>query len=101
MAVTGITRMNIAGMANETLILLRDALTTADSDRGLIVEYLLAIEAEIEHRSSRDVCDKCHQPVHQVTGTSNGEPWESWHHDSVADDVFCGLVMRAADRLPR
>ena len=48
------------------------------------------------------VCDRCKQPAHRVTGaTENGQPVEIWHHDSVADDVFCGIVMHAADRLPR
>jgi hypothetical protein len=46
----------------------------------------------------QDVCDRCNQPVRLVTGHENGQPWQSWNHAEIADDVFCGLVMHAADR---
>jgi hypothetical protein len=46
-----------------------------------------------------DVCSRCLRPVHLATGTDHGQPWQSWTHDHVADDVFCGLVMRAPERV--
>jgi hypothetical protein len=57
--------------------------------------------ADAAGQPGRDICDRCHCPVYLATGTDQGEPWESWQHVAVADDVFCGLVMRAADRLPK
>jgi hypothetical protein len=45
-----------------------------------------------------DVCDRCHRPVHLVTGTDHGKSWSGWSHDEVADEVFCGLVMRVPVR---
>lgn len=39
-----------------------------------------------------DVCDRCHQPAVQ---NADGK----WVHAEVADAVFCGLVMRAPDRV--
>jgi hypothetical protein len=46
-----------------------------------------------------DVCGRCHQPVHLVTGTDHGEPWQGWTHDHIADEVFCDLVMGAPERV--
>jgi hypothetical protein len=45
-----------------------------------------------------DVCEACGFGVHLVTDRDNGEPWQGWQHESVADEIFCGLVMRAGER---
>lgn len=37
-------------------------------------------------------CDLCHRPV---TETSPGK----WEHSEFADSVFCGVVMRAPERV--
>jgi hypothetical protein len=47
-----------------------------------------------------NVCDRCHMPVHQAAADADPDA-ARWYHDSIADDVFCGLVMHAADRLGR
>jgi hypothetical protein len=39
-----------------------------------------------------DVCVRCLRPVHLVTGTDNGEPWSSWQHDALIDEINCPLL---------
>ena len=45
-----------------------------------------------------NVCDRCGYGVHQTTDPAPAEGDAKWYHDSIADDIFCGIVMRAADR---
>jgi hypothetical protein len=45
-----------------------------------------------------DVCDRCGRPVHAAAPDTDPDA-ARWYHNEVADDVFCGLVMHAADRL--
>lgn len=37
----------------------------------------------------RQDCEVCGQPIHLVTGTDRGEPWQGWQHDRAVDEYFC------------
>jgi hypothetical protein len=47
---------------------------------------------------TRNVCGKCGGSVHAAAPDTDPDA-ARWYHDSVADDVFCGLVMHAPDRV--
>ena len=56
--------------------------------------------ATITEDQPQYVCDRCGQPAHQAAPDTDPQA-AKWYHDHIADDVFCGLVMRAAERLPQ
>ena len=68
---------------------------TCDAEYGHRGQH--ACQCGIDWAAS-EVCVRCHQPVHIAAPDADPDA-ARWYHNEIADDVFCGVVMHAADRV--